>query len=403
MPIPVRFLLGSPGRLIAAIVLFVLLDLAVLLINLWIAAHVARDAVAINLAGRQRMLSQQVTKSLLLAHHAPDAAKRDAACMELTKAFDLFERTLHAFDKGGETLGGDGKPVTLAAIRPAEPGRSSVDDALVLMVPITEHLEELRTYGRLSDEARSWAVDYMTRNNRKILALMNQLTTALEQSSVERISRLRIIQTAAFTLALVNFLVIVLGLVRQYRHVEEAGQRWRVMAEHDPLTGLYNRSAFREGLTSAIDQADREGKSMSVLLLDLDGFKPINDRFGHAAGDHLLGEVAYRLQRAARESDIVARLGGDEFALLCPHLHNHDHIQLFCERVIDSIDGIVNPAGESPAVRASIGVAVYPTHGSNVDELLGTADRAMYKSKSGGGGNWSMAEPYRPAGWPSLG
>jgi diguanylate cyclase (GGDEF)-like protein len=231
----------------------------------------------------------------------------------------------------------------------------------------------------------------MTRHNRDILARMNLLTSALEQDSVQRISRLRIIQTGAFALALANFLVIVLGMVRQFHQVERAGQRWRKLAENDHLTGLYNRAAFREGVINAMNQAESGRRGFSVLVLDLDGFKPINDSFGHAAGDEMLRQVANQLAHTARASDVVARLGGDEFALLCPFISAPDNIELICDRVIANIDSIVDPNGHMRTVRASIGVAVYPTHGRNVDELLAAADRAMYRSKSAGGARWSMA------------
>jgi diguanylate cyclase (GGDEF)-like protein len=391
MTVPVSFLLGSPVRLIVAIVLFVVLDLTVLVINLWIADHVADDAVAINLAGRQRMLSQQITKSLLLAHHAPDADTRNTAQEELAKAHSLFQQTLTAFDRGGTTPGGDGKPVVLLRVDADQNGRKPLSEAILLVAPLASSMAELKATGTLSDATRAAAVAYMTRHNRDILARMNLLTSALEQDSVQRISRLRIIQTGAFVLALANFLVIVLGMVRQYHQVERAGQRWRELAEHDHLTGLYNRAAFREGMQNAMNQDQSQGKGFYILVLDLDGFKPINDSFGHAAGDEMLRQVANQLVRTARESDVVARLGGDEFALLCPFTSAPDNPGLICDRVIANIDTIVDPNGLARTVRASLGVAVYPTHGRDVDELLAAADRAMYRSKAAGGARWSMA------------
>lgn len=149
MPLPIRFLIGSPRRLLGAIVLFVVLDLTVLLINLWIASQMARDAVAINLAGRQRMLSQQTTKALLLATHAPDWAHFQSGLSELGSAYGLFERTLHAFAEGGETVGGDGSPVVLEAVSVAE-GRAALEAALRLVSPLSATLGEFRGSGHLS-------------------------------------------------------------------------------------------------------------------------------------------------------------------------------------------------------------------------------------------------------------
>ena len=116
MPIPVSTLIGSPRRLITAIVMFVALDLSVLMINLWLANQIAQDAVAINLAGRQRMLSQQTTKALLLTTRATTPNEVNAAAQEVDLAFGLFERTLSAFADGGQTTGGDDAPVTLQAV-----------------------------------------------------------------------------------------------------------------------------------------------------------------------------------------------------------------------------------------------------------------------------------------------
>lgn len=394
MPIPVSFLIGSPRRLLAAIVLFVVLDLSVLLINLWIAAQVAEDAVAINLAGRQRMLSQQTTKTLLLAAHAPDTDSLAAATAELQAAFGLFERTLQAFDRGGETRGGDGKPVILQAVSTKD-GREAVAITLRLVLPLSEMLRGLMSSGRLDEEACRRAMAYMVSNNREILKQMNRLTTALEQDSIRRTQELRVIQTGFFLVALANFLLIVLGLVKQYRHVERDRHRWREMAQRDPLTGLFNRTAFRDAVLSALANNRRSEKAFCILMLDLDGFKPINDLFGHAEGDRLLVKLAEKLTSVSRDTDVIARLGGDEFAVLCPHLHTEAHIGQFCDRLIAGISEIAPAGGHVYGISASLGIATYPDHGADADELLAAADRAMYAVKRSGGGGWGMAQSNR--------
>lgn len=284
MPFSSQFLLASPRRLALAIALFVVLDLSVLLINLWIADQVSRDAVAINLAGRQRMLSQQITKSLLLANHATDEGTRTAARAEFTQSLVLFTITLRAFDQGGGTMSGEGKAALLRRVHTAA-GRAPLEAALRIIAPLTLRLG---ASAASSPEDFHWAMDYMVAHNREILADMNQLTSALERHSVSRIETMRLVQSGAFVLAMLNFLVIVLGLVKQYHHVEKDGHHWREMAQRDLLTGLYNRVALREALTSTLERAAREGKTLAVLFLDLDGFKAINDQYGHASGDELL-------------------------------------------------------------------------------------------------------------------
>jgi diguanylate cyclase (GGDEF)-like protein len=388
MPIPVSALIGSPRRLITAIVMFVALDLTVLVINLWLAEQIAQDAVAINLAGRQRMLSQQTTKALLLATRAATPAEAARAGEEVELAFGLFERTLSAFAEGGPTAGGDSVPVVL---QPVEGEAAAVVAAARQIVTPLRGL--LPPAGQLALEGRAYAAaaDYMVGHNRQVLALMNRLTTALEHDSVRRSRNLRAIQTGAFVLALGNFLVIVLGMLRQYRRVEQESERWRELARHDPLTGLANRKAFTEAALGVLARARIDGSPGAVLVLDLDGFKPINDRFGHATGDQILVQLAARLESTARATDLVARLGGDEFVILCPNLHQPDHLGPFCNRLVAAITDIPEHICPGTPLGVSIGIATYPEDGYDLHRLLGQADRAMYAAKQAGGSRWKAA------------
>lgn len=381
MPIPVSALIGSPRRLVTAIVLFVALDLSVLLINLWIAEQVARDAVAINLAGRQRMLSQQTTKALLLATLPNHGQNTESAQKEFEDAFGLFSKTFTAFADGGETSGGDGPPVRLQPVRGE--GARAVAAARQLITPLSQR--------NFQDPAeRAWAADYMVRHNREILTLMNHLTSALEHDSISRTQDLRAIQTGAFVLALANFLLIVFGMLRHFREVEGDSHRWRELARHDPLTGLSNRKGFTEAALAILTRAQMENAGGAVMMLDLDGFKPINDRYGHAMGDQILVRLADKLASAARATDVVARLGGDEFAILCPKLQGED-IEQFCSRLLTAVASA--PADETPGCRlgGSIGIACYPRDGHNLEQLLSLADRAMYAAKNAGGHRWQIA------------
>lgn len=386
MPIPVSALIGSPRRLVTAIVLFVVLDLSVLVINLWLAEQMAQDAVAINLAGRQRMLSQQTTKALLLASRASNTEEFDAASGEFEAAFGLFDQTLTAFAEGGETLGGDGAPATLQRVK-GEAARS-VAATRKLLNP----LALLRADKRLRPSERlQRAATYMVRHNRDILALMNNLTTALERDSVRQSTRLRAVQTGAFVLALANFLLIVFGMLRHFRQVEGDSQRWRELARHDPLTGLANRKGFTEAALATLSRDQRDNAGGAILMLDLDGFKPINDRYGHAMGDQILVKLADKLAATARATDVVARLGGDEFAILCPKLQGEGDLEQFCNRLLGAVASV--PSDDIPGCRlgGSIGIACYPQDGYALDHLLALADRAMYAAKNAGGHRWQVA------------
>ena len=386
MPLPVSALIGSPRRLVSAIVLFLLLDLTVLMINLWIAEQVAQDAVAINLAGRQRMLSQQITKALLLTTRPGPGEDARSARQETDDAFGLFEETLEAFAEGGKARGGDGTSVHLKAVD-GEGGRI-VAEARSLITPLSVLLAATR-----ADPAaeRAPAAAYMVQHNPQILSLMNRLTTVLEHDSIRRTRDLRLIQTGAFALAMANFLIIVFGMVRRYRLIEEDRQRWRAMARHDPLTGIANRKAFEEAASAQLMRAQLDTQPGAMLMLDLDGFKGINDRFGHSAGDAILRAVATRLEAAARATDVVARLGGDEFAILCPMLNGNDDVDQLCERLVDSVLGISRADIPGCPLGVSIGVALYPDDGYDPAHLQLLADRAMYAAKRAGGNRWHIA------------
>lgn len=389
MSIPVTTLIGSPRRLVTTIVLFVALDLSVLVINLWLGEQLARDAVAINLAGRQRMLSQQTTKALLLSISATNPDDAALALQEFNTAFGLFTQTLTAFANGGKARGGDGAEASLQPVK----GEAIhlVSAARDIVAPVERLLAAPESVGPMPGPQFVQAADYMVRNNQELLVLMNSLTTALERDSVRRARDLRAIQTGAFILALGNFLAIVVGLLRQFRAVESDNHQWRQLARHDPLTSLPNRKAFTEAAQGVLTRAEMDKSTGAVLMLDLDGFKPINDSFGHATGDRILIALAETLASTARATDVVTRLGGDEFAMLCPKLHGEDDIRHFCHRLLAAIELIPDRICPGSRLGASIGIAVYPDAGYNLDHLLGRADKAMYAAKQAGGSRWKVA------------
>lgn len=179
-------------------------------------------------------------------------------------------------------------------------------------------------------------------------------------------------------------------MLRHFREVEGDSHRWRELARHDPLTGLSNRKGFTEAALAILSRAQMENAGGAVMMLDLDGFKPINDRYGHAMGDQILVRLADKLASAARATDVVARLGGDEFAILCPKLQGED-IEQFCSRLLTAVASA--PADETPGCRlgGSIGIACYPQDGHSLEHLLNLADRAMYAAKNAGGHRWHIA------------
>jgi diguanylate cyclase (GGDEF)-like protein len=167
--------------------------------------------------------------------------------------------------------------------------------------------------------------------------------------------------------------------VRRERHL--ANQRVTYLAYHDSLTDLPNRALFLDRLQQAILRSHRDEKGLAVLLLDLDGFKEINDALGHHAGDLVLQEVAMRLRGALRASDTVARLGGDEFAVLLPAT-DINRAELAARKVLHDLQHPFMADSRPLLVSASIGIAAVPWHAATSDEVLQRADSAMYLAKN---------------------
>src|SRR5262245_37172613 len=169
------------------------------------------------------------------------------------------------------------------------------------------------------------------------------------------------------------------------RERRRAEQRIAYLAYHDPLTDLPNRSLLHDRLDQAARVANREGTPLALLLLDLDGFKTINDTFGHHAGDRVLQQVAARVRSTLREADTVARLGGDEFAVVLPFT-DVDGAVLAAMKVRQEIERPLIVDDRPLTVRASVGVACFPDHAATAQALLQKSDVAMYLAKGDGAG-----------------
>lgn len=161
-------------------------------------------------------------------------------------------------------------------------------------------------------------------------------------------------------------------------------QRVHRLAYHDALTGLPNRALYFDRLAHSLALAQREKLQVGLLMLDLDGFKQINDRLGHEAGDRVLQEVAKRLQPLVRDSDTVARLGGDEFVIILSSIADRAAAEDVARRACTIIDQPFVLPATSVSLGVSVGVAVYPADGLTADELARVADARMYDSKERG-------------------
>jgi diguanylate cyclase (GGDEF)-like protein len=170
------------------------------------------------------------------------------------------------------------------------------------------------------------------------------------------------------------------------RKQEEEMLRHR--AEHDPLTGLANRAAFEARLDDAYRHASENGSEFAVILLDLDRFKQVNDTFGHKIGDHLLVNVARRLEAACRHGDLVARLGGDEFAVVSEGFALEKGIPRLAQRILDGLTSPFEVDNVTLQPSGSIGFTIYPGDPAEPDGLVTHADEALYAAKAAGRRKW---------------
>lgn len=166
--------------------------------------------------------------------------------------------------------------------------------------------------------------------------------------------------------------------------LRESEERFRLLAHYDLLTGLPNRALFYDRLKQALAQAARNRWTAAVLIVDLDGFKPVNDTFGHAAGDMLLTQVSRRMVNVIRSADTVARLGGDEFAVILTSITAPQDAGIVAQKLIACFGAPFNINGNELSTTASIGIALYPQDSVDDEALIRKADTAMYEAKAAG-------------------
>ncbi len=172
-----------------------------------------------------------------------------------------------------------------------------------------------------------------------------------------------------------------------------ANERLRELALKDPLTGLANRVALRQHMEQVWQRARRRNEMLALIMLDLDGFKPVNDHYGHEAGDLLLIQVARRLQASARTIDLVARLGGDEFVLVCESIGSPEQAEVLAGRILESLGRPFRLLGLDVCIGASIGISFGLPPGGDCDALLREADQAMYEAKAAGRNCIRLGQP----------
>ena len=259
----------------------------------------------------------------------------------------------------------------------AHPAWRALDTGEVVVCTTAEMPGPLREAAEREGFATCWAFPHVTRTFRAVAIVWRPIPRPPLLSSREAIERI----------------LDIVGLAIERHRARLALEH---AANHDPLTGLSNRSAFETRLDREAARTGSAARQLGVLYLDLDGFKPINDEHGHRAGDSVLREAAARIVGAVRDTDSVARVGGDEFAVLCPDIESPDVLPLVADRIIRDFEEPFALDRTTVTVGISIGIAVTTMDGVNeldVDELLAQADAALYEAKRGGRGRWSMDLP----------
>lgn len=190
-----------------------------------------------------------------------------------------------------------------------------------------------------------------------------------------------------------EYLRLLADMLGMALHRQAVDQRLAQLATHDMLTGLPNRRVADERIQISMSRADRQQQLFALLFLDLDGFKRINDQFGHGTGDRTLREVAKSLQQEIRPSDTVIRYAGDEFLLLLEGLSHEQEAREIAERVRKTIQRIIWEGERELPLSASIGISIYPMDRADSETMIHYADQAMYQAKSQGGNQWSYHDP----------
>ena len=171
----------------------------------------------------------------------------------------------------------------------------------------------------------------------------------------------------------------------------EAQEQLRQMAHYDALTGLPSLHLLKDSSVALIAQAERNNRKIAVMFVDLDGFKAVNDTWGHTAGDAVLKEVAKRLTEGLRDCDQIARIGGDEFVVLATNVAQPRDAEKVAEKIVQLVGEPFDIGDAVAQIGASVGIAFFPDHGKDMESLLKAADRTMYRVKNSGKGNYKVA------------
>lgn len=326
------------------------------------------SAEIINIAGRQRMFSQQIAS--FAAQYAHGYVASNTSLVKAITNFETNTKVLHQkLDIQKNAIKGDFDPPVYK-------------DSLV--VNINHFIASARRVSQLSMNDPQLEVEMTSLFSQANNVLLNELDqlvlseqrfTENQQDSIARIQMILFI----FILAM-----LVVGAFVIVRPLELTTSKLRTLTEIDMLTGAYSRRMFVERTSAEFDYAKKNGKSFSILMIDVDHFKSINDIFGHAGGDVALSSLVTHISHLLNSSDFIGRLGGEEFAVVLPETSVINAIEV-AERIRRSVDNLLVPYGSRfIKVTISIGVASLSKDADNVSNLMKLADKALYIAKTEG-------------------
>jgi diguanylate cyclase (GGDEF)-like protein len=281
-------------------------------------------------------------------------------------------------------------------------------------VAVFDHLGRLLTWNPRHRELHGYPI-HLYRPGTHLRQFLEQDLTRLDQSSADELdpkalaeplapARFEQIGAEQMTLAVERNPMPGGGFVSTSTDITDHKRveaRMLHLAQHDPLTDLPNRLLFQDRLQLAMARSARSGSPVGVILMDLDGFKAINDSEGHRVGDETLKALARRLRSSLRKSDTVARIGGDEFAFVLPDLTTATAAVRIGEKILTSVETPLKVEDVYVDLRASLGVAMFPSDADNAEALLQFADVAMYRAKRGGGSSVNLAQQLQRRQRPS--
>ena len=359
--------------------------------NLELVARSASYTVEAALVFDDRSAASESITWLAQHHKIASARVLDAQGRE----FAVWRRSPHQIDALGQQL--------LRQLI-AQPIRSTVmhDGLAVGTIEIEGMGDDLMRYLTFSVGmavgcfvlSAAFAHAYARRSGRAIVAPLARLAATADAVRNQRLFFKRV--EAADILELdqlgTDFNALLDELEAWQSQVQRETESLSRQAQHDPLTGLLNRAGFDQRLASVLAAAQAQNEQAALLFLDGNGFKGINDRYGHGVGDQMLRAVADRLRMVVRDSDAVARVGGDEFAVLLGPLHDALHAGVVAGHIADAFRTPLALTGAPPlSITLAVGIATYPTDGSNPATLLKAADAAMYVAKRQGHGSYVFA------------